>query len=427
MFNTNKLRVWATKAGVLRMFHYLHTQHYFKEMNKRYQRYKETGEIPIPERFIFDLTFKCNLHCKMCYINFPSMWKKKTIEGTMELTTEQIKKVFDKIPKITHITLIGGEIFARQDIFEILDYFQGREALVRLSTNLTMLNDEKIEKLKTYKNIEAIGTSIDGDREIHNDIRDPKQRKAFDQTIDTIKKLKDHFFVGVLSVVLDDNLEDLPKVVRIAKDAGAHIVTFEYERRYTQESIQQSADYLGFKPEDFPLMQVEQLLPRRPHEDFQKAVERVVKMGEELSMPIGFLPLLFKENLERYFYRNLDTEHFCKQLFIGRVDAQGNVVHCFAIRKPFGNLLLQSYEEIWNSPAYKAFRQKMDGVILPVCATCEKLVECRGGEQIKAFGEINNGVMNGNLVNGGQKKNMEFAEPLQIIPPRPGRVHNLPE
>ena len=377
--------------------------------------YKKTGKVPIPERFIFDLTFKCNLHCKMCYINFPSMWKKKTIDGTMELTTEQIKKVFDKIPKITHITLIGGEIFARKDIFEILDYFQERGTLVRLSTNLTMIDDVGIERLKKYKNIEAIGTSIDGDREVHNDIRDPKQRKAFDQTIETIGKLKNHFFVGVLSVIMDDNLEDLPKIVKIAKDAGAHIVTFEFERRYTQDSIEKSADYLGFAPADFPLALVDQLLPKRSYVDFEKAVENIKKAGDEYGLPVAFLPILFKKRWDKYFYRKLDTEHFCKQFFIGRVDAQGNVVHCFAIRKPFGNLLLQSYEDIWNSSDYKAFRERMEGVIVPICETCEKLVECRGGQKIKSFDEVKIQTHHRNL------------EPMQVIPPKQGRVHNLPE
>ena len=388
MFNTKRMRIWATKTGVLGMFKYLHTQKYFNDMNKKYEKYRKTGKIPVPERFIFDLTFKCNLHCNMCYINFPSMWKKKTMDGRMELTAEQIKQAFDKIPKISHITLIGGEIFARQDIFEILDYFQSRNALVRLSTNLTMIDDEKIEKLKKYKNIEAIGTSIDGDREVHNDIRDPKNRKAFDQTINTIKKLKDHFFIGVLSVILAENLEELPKIVKISKESGAHMVTFEFERRYTEEGIRESAEYLGFDIQDFPLMIAEKALPGRDVEDYRKALEEIEKHGKKLGMPTAFYPILFKERLDKYFYRSLDKEHFCKQLFIGRIDAQGNVVHCFAIRKPLGNLLTQSYEEIWNSKECMELREKLDSTILPICETCEKLVEYEKGDKIVPFKEM---------------------------------------
>ncbi len=227
----------------------------------------------------------------------------------------------------------------------------------------------------------------------------------------------------MLSVILDDNLEDLPKIVKIAKDAGAHIVTFEFVRLYTQDTIQRSSDYLGMSPADFPLMISDNAVPKRPVEDYKRAIHVVEKRGKEIGMPVGLYPILLKEKLDKYFYRKLDTEHFCKQLFIGRIDAQGNVVHCFAIRKPFGNLLLQDYEEIWNSPEYHAFRNKMEGVILPICETCEKLVECRGGKQVKPF----NSVMNGNLANGGQENDMEFAEPLQIVPPRGGRVHNLPD
>ena len=334
MVNTNRLRIWATKTGLLGMFKHLHTRKYFRYMNKKYHRYRISGEVPVPERFIFDLTFKCNLNCKMCFIHFPSMLRKKTLDGKMEMSAEQIKQAFDKIPKISHITLIGGEPFARGDIFEVLDYFKSRGALVRLSTNLTMLDDEKIERLKRYKNIEAIGTSLDGDREVHNNIRDPKNRKAFDKTIENIKKLRNHFFIGVLSVMLDDNLEELPKIIKIAKEAGAHLVTFEFERRYTKEGVKLSAEYLSFNPDDFPLNTCVDGFPKRSIEDYRKAIKAVEDAGKECGMPVGFYPILFKEKLDRYFYRNLDKEHFCKQLFIGRIDAQGNVIHCFAIRKP---------------------------------------------------------------------------------------------
>ena len=420
MFNTNKLRVLSAKTGILGMMKYLNTKRYFSQMNKQYQQYKKTGKIPLPERYIFDLTFKCNLHCKMCYINFPSMWKKRTIDNKLELTAEEIKTIFDKIPKLTHVTLIGGEIFARRDMFEILDYFASRGTLLRLSTNLTMLNDEQIEQLKKYKNIEAIGTSIDGDREIHNNIRDPHRREAFDITINTMKKLKDHFFLGVLSVILDDNLEDLPKVVDISKDAGAHILTFEFERRYTEDTIQRSADSLGFTPADFPLALVDQELPKRPKEDFEQAMNKVIQRGKEVGLPVAFLPILFKEQLDKYFYRKLDTEHFCKQLFIGRIDAQGNVVHCFAIRKPFGNLLQQSYEDIWNSEEYTSFRNKMEKTILPICETCEKLVECKGGKKIQPFNEMVS------EQNTGKKPEEHL---IQVVQPRApaGKIHNLPD
>src|SRR3989344_6017140 len=301
MVNTNRLRILFAKMGILGFIQYLRDKNYFRSMNKRYSRYKKTGIVPIPERIIFDLTFKCNLHCKMCYINFPSMWKKQTLGGKSEMNVDQIKQVFDKIQRLKHVVLIGGEIFTRKDIFEILDYLESRGTILRLSTNLTMLDDEKIERLKRYKNIEAIGTSLDGDREVHNNIRDPKNRKAFDKTIENIKKLRNHFFIGVLSVMLDDNLEELPKIIKIAKEAGAHLVTFEFERRYTKEGVKLSAEYLSFNPDDFPLNTCVDGFPKRSIEDYRKAIKAVEDAGKECGMPVGFYPILFKEKLDRYF------------------------------------------------------------------------------------------------------------------------------
>lgn len=375
MINTNKLRIWSSKLGILGLINYLDTKRYFFRMNQKYKNYIKTGKIPIPERFVFDLTFKCNHQCKMCYINFPSMWKKKVIDGNMELNTQQIKEVFDKIPKLTHVTLIGGEIFTRSDLFEILDYFKSRGTLLRLSTNLTLLNDEKIERLKTYTNIEAIGTSIDGDKELHNSLRDPIKREAFDKTIQTITKLKDNFFIGVVGVILDDNLEDLNKILKIAKDAGAHLVTFEFERKYNIQGIEASAKYLNFDTVNFPILPSENLFHQKSQREFADAIERVTKQAQNLGIPLSFLPIKLKENLNQYYNRTLNKHHFCKHLFIGRIDAQGNLVHCFAIRKSFGNLLTDSFENIWNSFEFEKFRTNLTQIILPICETCEKLIE----------------------------------------------------
>ena len=55
---------------------------------------------------------------------------------------------------------------------------------------------------------------------------------------------------------------------------------------------------------------------------------------------------------------------------------------------PSGSLLKQSYEEIWNSDEYKELRKKLDNTILPICETCEKLVEYEKGEKIALFREM---------------------------------------
>ena len=56
----------------------------------------------------------------------------------------------------------------------------------------------------------------------------------------------------------------------------------------------------------------------------------------------------------------------------------------------------------------------MEGIILPICETCEKLIECRGGKKIAPFGEVL-----------ASQKKPERAEPMVMRPA--ARVHNLPE
>lgn len=61
-------------------------------------------------------------------------------------------------------------------------------------------------------------------------------------------------------------------------------------------------------------------------------------------------------------------------MFLGRINAQGEVIFCPFIKKPFGNLLEQSFEEIWNNEEFKQFRKKLvKNNLAPVCSRCCRL------------------------------------------------------
>ena len=90
-------------------------------------------------------------------INFPCIAE----EAKNELTTEQVKQMFDNLPEtIKKVNLIGGEPLLRKDILEILDHLHNKNMKVVISTNLTLLNEKRVKYLYDKGMLKDITFSI---------------------------------------------------------------------------------------------------------------------------------------------------------------------------------------------------------------------------------------------------------------------------
>ena len=185
----------------------------------------------------------------------------------------------------------------------------------------------------------------------------------------------------VVSVVHMSNalgtINPVKEIAKTVKDAGADYMEFEYERIYTEEIVEKSAKMIGFENtrENFPLSLSQNILPEYTFERLKEKIRDVENYAKKIGLTLGFQPFYFPERLEEYYNRAPRGEHFCKHLFIPRIDCEGNVIFCFAIKKPFGNLTHQSFEEIWYGVELEHFREKfLSSGVLPICETCEKLV-----------------------------------------------------
>lgn len=96
----------------------------------------------------FELTARCNLDCKMCYVhnqNNAEYLKK-------ELTTEQWKRIFDEAYEceLLYASLSGGECLLRKDFKELYLHLWNKNIFVTVLTNGTLINDDYVEFFKTY-------------------------------------------------------------------------------------------------------------------------------------------------------------------------------------------------------------------------------------------------------------------------------------
>ena len=154
--------------------------------------------------FHLDVTNRCNLHCIHCYHPFEEYIFKD------ELSYEQITRLIDDIYDlgVFNITLSGGEIFVRKDIFEILEYISNKRMLITLFTNAMRINEEIAEKLQKY-NILKIGISLYSDvPEIHNQIT--QQEDSYSRTLNAINLLLAYgFLVEIKCVAMEENKDTL--------------------------------------------------------------------------------------------------------------------------------------------------------------------------------------------------------------------------
>lgn len=221
--------------------------------------------------FHLDVTNKCNERCIHCYHPFD------TYNYKNELNFKQITTAIDYAYDlgVFEITLSGGEIFARKDIFDILEYISNKHMLITLYTNATLIDKVAIEKLKKY-NIRKVSISLYADiSDIHDKIT--QVEGSFENTISAIHLLKDNnFIVELKTVILKENYTRINQMKKLASKYNANLILdfglcgklngdcSVYDHRITNETLRSifysdpsyycgnSSDYADITPNSEP-------------------------------------------------------------------------------------------------------------------------------------------------------------------------------
>jgi len=160
----------------------------------------------IPLLVVWNITRKCNLKCKHCYISADES------RARDELSTEEAKKVIDSLLKVNTGVLLfsGGEPLLRPDIWELAEYAREKGLRCGLSTNGTVISEDVAEKIKSCGLIYA-GISIDGNRQVHDGFRGAG---SFDRAWEGLRNCKKAGLpVGVRFTVNKYNYQSLAEVL----------------------------------------------------------------------------------------------------------------------------------------------------------------------------------------------------------------------
>jgi radical SAM protein with 4Fe4S-binding SPASM domain len=290
----------------------------------------------------FDLTYQCNLNCVHCYV---------VREDRPELSTSEIKDILDQLAEVgtLYLTLSGGEIFTREDFFEIAKYARGLHFALRLMTNGTLIDEQVADRVAGLYP-DRVSISIYSTMpEIHDGITLVSGSLA--RTIRAVKILRDRKVkLRIGGVLMKQNVNDYPKVYEFAQGMGA---TFQGDPRVTSRN----------NGDSFPLR-------------FQINEDDLFRVWKD---PI-FSAQPRNEPEEFHSHHSSDDwgEFLCgaaHTLFY--ISPYGDIYPCVQFPALCGNLRNEFFEKIWyHSPQMLEVRSTMPSQ-LPICSGCNLVEHCR--------------------------------------------------
>ena len=167
---------------------------------------------------LFELTYKCNEKCVHCYVDSFLPNKKR------EISTIDAKKIIDNLyhANVAEITFSGGEIFARKDSLDIIEYASQKGFLIDIFSNATLLDNDSILRLAQC-NIKSFHASIYGSNaELHDSITGI--RGSFDKTVKVLKILNNlGITTCIKTTVMKENCQDYPNLIKLAESLQCDI------------------------------------------------------------------------------------------------------------------------------------------------------------------------------------------------------------
>lgn len=171
----------------------------------------------IPLDCIVEITSKCNLDCIHCYVvkkghpaALPTVFWKRTF---VEL----------RAAGCLYLTLTGGEVFLREDIFEIISFARNLGFCVTIFTNGTLLDKEKIKLLKELNIYELHVSLYSLNEKEHNSVTGDK--RSFEKTMKAIHLAAENKLPLVIKTpLLKNNFSAYREIARLARNLGARYV-----------------------------------------------------------------------------------------------------------------------------------------------------------------------------------------------------------
>lgn len=309
---------------------------------------EESRKRLIPTGVKFELTPRCNLNCKMCYVHLT----KNQMGEYRELSAQEWIKIMSEAidAGMLYALLTGGECLLHPGFKDIYLYLKQQPVVVEINTNATLLNDEYVKFFTknppAAMHISLYGVSDEGYERVTG-------KRVFSLVRDNILKLKS---AGI-------NIKINITVSKFLYDEAAEVVKFA-----VQNNIPFLISMTMSKPNDDT---------GRSHDDFAVSPEKCAQKYVEIREMLG-QKIYDRKNISELPQRK-DTTTVEKSLHCGAgrnaalVNWKGHVCPCFSIDKNTLSAVDYGFLEAWK----RATELSRDFILPIECVDCKYAKVCR--------------------------------------------------
>jgi MoaA/NifB/PqqE/SkfB family radical SAM enzyme len=186
----------------------------------------QAREKRIPLIGQFELTTRCNLQCKMCFVcqcanDKLSLRKERTAKEWIRLAEEA------RNAGMLYLLLTGGEVFLRKDFREIYEEISKMGLIIEIYTNATLITLEKAKWLSSIPPSKVEVTLYGSSSDTYSKVCGSPD--AFNKTLMGIDALLDEGInVKLRTTIIKDNIKDFDDMEKIAASRGLQLGIVNY-------------------------------------------------------------------------------------------------------------------------------------------------------------------------------------------------------
>lgn len=339
-----------------------------------------------PGNILFNLTFRCNLRCRMCgqWGDSGFLKTRSKEQNDKMLAITDLKKIIDDVSFFKPaIYLWGGEPFLYPNLIELMNYIIDEKGLeCSINTNGTYLK-EFAPALVKLNNPFTLVVSLDGPAEIHDYIRGKKG--SFNEItegikiIQNLKKIKSqkHPGIFIVTVITKDSfkLGSLKDILDIAVSLEAECLILglswfttnekgmEYNQLMKKLFDCQADSWKGF------LIDIDGI-------DIASIKHTITELrNNKNKLKIKLIPNLKLKQIARYYSDinfTIGRKRCVLPWYSANIMPNGDVTLCSDYPDYIlGNIKEESFLNIWDNEKAVRFRQKLKKhKIFPICNRC---------------------------------------------------------
>ncbi len=310
-----------------------------------------------------ELTSRCNLSCKMCYICSKSNDKEIiNKEHTSEEWIDFARKLSNA--GVLYVLLTGGEVFIRKDFKEIYEEISKMGFSTQIYTNATLITPEKAKWLGRIPPSKVSVTMYGASRETYKKICGDSS--AYDKTVRGIDLLlSENIIVNLRTTIVRENCHDAEKIYDFAESRGMEFGSIHYVSP-RREGL--GTDPAGERLSPLEIMEYEKRL--KSYLLSKKRIKNKMKQNELKSlMSKDIDEIVENKNISTDFKNSFNCSAGHCSFW---VTWDGKMTPCGMMSEPYVDVFNKDFLDSWEQ--LKNLSDKVPAC--SECTKCEYLEKC---------------------------------------------------